>query len=415
MRVKHWISGLFVLMLALTQLSAQGLQINGYVRNYTGVLLNGDNEYAIIQNTLDLRFEQSKDMVAFKINPYIYQYPYQDMEFNIREAYIDIYFSSLDLRIGKQQIIWGKADGVFITDIVSPKDLSEFLLRDFDEIRMGVTGIKGNYYIGNSTLEVVWLPVFTPTLFPESNSIWAFKPNLPLPPVPVTIDHSREGITPSLENSEVFARYSMMTSLVDLEIMAASTWDDDPTPHIQRQIDPNTGQLQGVTVYPEHHRLTMAGGSFSTTVGPFVFRGEGGYYTGKYFISTDPRVPEGVVQKDYAHYLLGVDFSLWGWKLSSQFIQQVILDYTDDLLWDEYDNMMTFLARGDYLNETLHLEFFTYVGLNNQDALLRPKITYDIADGVSILVGANIFTGTEGMFGQFDNNDMAYFKLKYSF
>ena len=114
------------LLIFIPGLQAQSIGLTGYVRNYTGVLLNGDNEYSIIQNTLNLNVEQSKDKIAFKANPYIYQYPNQEMEIGLREAYLDIYFNSVDVRIGKQQIIWGKADGVFITDIVSPKDLSEF-------------------------------------------------------------------------------------------------------------------------------------------------------------------------------------------------------------------------------------------------------------------------------------------------
>ncbi|MGF1587294.1 MAG: hypothetical protein ACFCUM_18390 [Bacteroidales bacterium] len=44
------------------------------------------------------------------------------------------------------------------TDIVSPKDLREFLLPDFDEIRMGVTAHKLIYYFGMSTIEAVWTP-----------------------------------------------------------------------------------------------------------------------------------------------------------------------------------------------------------------------------------------------------------------
>ncbi len=414
MRLSIITTGGLILSSLVNPLWAQGLEISGYVRNYTGILLKDNYDYAIIQNTLNLNLEHSKDRAAIKINPYIYHYPNQPIELSLREAYVDLYFSSIDLRIGKQQIIWGKADGVFITDIVSPKNLQEFLLRDFDEIRMGITGVKLDYYHGNNTLEVVWLPTFTGTVFPDTSSIWAFHPNLPLPPVPVTIDHSRETVEPNLDNSEFFVRYSMLTSLVDLEVMAASAWDDDPTPHVEKTIDSNTYQPIAVTVFPEHHRLTIAGGSFSTTLGPLVVRGEGAYYTGKYFISTDPTT-DGAVKKDYLHYLVGLDYSLWGWRLSTQFIQQAILDYSTDLLPEEYDNMVTFLARGDYLNETLHLEFFTYVGLNNQDALIRPKITYDVADGLSLLVGANLFTGSEGIFGQFDNNDMAYFKLKYSF
>ena len=400
------------LLIFIPGLQAQPIGLTGYVRNYTGVLLNGDNEYSIIQNTLNLNVEQSKDKIAFKANPYIYQYPNQEMEIGLREAYLDIYFNSVDVRIGKQQIIWGKADGVFITDIVSPKDLSEFLLRDFDEVRMGVTGVKADYYLGNNTFEIVWLPAFTPTIMPPEGSIW--RPKFPFPVSP-TFDYSREEVAPSLENSEFFAKFSALTSKIDFEVMAGYAWDDDPTMHVVKSIDPATHQLTGLTVYPEHHRLNIGGGSFSTTIGPVVLRGEGAYYNGKYFNSSDPTLPESVVEKDYLHYLIGLDYTLWGINLSGQFNQQAILDYDPAIENDEYENMGTFLASRNFLNDILNLQLFVYYGFNNNDALIRPKLTYDLTDGFEILAGANIFTGSKGWFGQYDDNDMVYTKIKYSF
>ena len=76
---------------------------------------------------------------------------------------------------------------------------------------------------------------------------------------------------------------------------------------------------------------------------------------------------------------------------------------------------MTLLARGDFLRETLTLELFSYIGLNNKDALIHPRIYYDLSDGFEILFGANIFTGDTGRFGQHNENDMVYTKIKYSF
>ncbi len=397
-------------------LQAQDLSMTGYVRNYTGVLLKGDNDFSIIQNTFNLNVEQSKDKVAFKVNPYMYQYSNQDLEIGLREAYLDLFFESVDLRIGKQQIIWGKADGVFITDIVSPKDLTEFLLRDFDEIRMGVTSIKGDYYIGNNTLELVWIPRFTATRFAPEGSIW--RPSMPDFPLQPVIDHSKEEGKTSLENSEAFAKFSALTEYVDFEVMAGYAWDDDPSMHVVKQMDMSNPQqpvLKGITVFPEHHRLTIGGGSFSTTLGPFVVRGEGAYYQGKYFNTADPMVKEAVIKKDYVHYLIGLDYTLMDWHLSGQFIQQAILDYDNAIENDAYSNMATFLATKDYVNETLNISFFMYYDFNNKASLIRPKLTYDVADGFSVLLGANIFSGNAGMFGQFDSNDMVYTQLKYSF
>ncbi|MBN1997052.1 hypothetical protein JW935_05835 [candidate division KSB1 bacterium] len=408
----HLLATGLVLLYAQTAVIAQGIQMYGFTRNYTGVLLNDANEYSIVQNTLDLDLTHSRDRISIKANPYLYHYSDAQVEIDLREVYMDVYFDKIDLRIGKQQIIWGKANGVFITDIVSPKDLREFLLPDFDEIRMGVTAVKADYYMGNHTFEVVWLPVFTPTRMPGEGSIW--RPSMDFP-VESEFDYSRQEVKGALENSELFAKYSAITPAIDFEIMVGYAWDDDPTMHIRKTIDPQTMQPASLTVIPRHHRLGIGGGSFSSTLGPFVVRGEGAYYTGKYFNTADPTVTHAVVKKDYLHYLLGVDYTLWEINLSGQFIQQAILKYDAPIEQDEFENTATFLARRDFLRETLTVELFTYIGLNNNDALIRPRMYYDLADGFELLLGANLFTGDKGRFGQFRNNDMVYFKVKYSF
>ena len=76
---------------------------------------------------------------------------------------------------------------------------------------------------------------------------------------------------------------------------------------------------------------------------------------------------------------------------------------------------MTFVMAKSFLNETLMLEFFSYVGLTNKDALLRPKVTYDLADGLEWIIGADVFIGDSGDFGQYGDNDLVYTKIKYSF
>ncbi|MCD4726803.1 MAG: hypothetical protein K8R46_04025 [Pirellulales bacterium] len=389
---------------------AQNTDISGYARTYEGVTYN-DGDFAIIQQTLNLNFEKRGDKVAFKANPMLYHYNADSLNLRLRELYVDLYFKNFDLRIGKQQVVWGKADGAFITDVVSPLNLTEFLLPDFDEIRRGVNAVKFDYYLGNSTFEVIWLPNFTPTEKPGENSIWYIQPEFLLTP---TFDQSKSEIEPSLENSELFIKYSALTSKIDFEIMGGYTWDDSPVMHINKQVD--TAGNPSLIIKPEYHRLYVGGGSFSTEIKGIVLRGEAAYYNGKYFQTEDPLATDALVQKDYLHYLIGLDFNIKDIKLSTQFIQEAILDYDENMQKEEVENTMTFLARYDMFRETLHLELFTYIGLTNKDALIRPKITYDFDDSFSILLGSNIFIGDEnGRFGQYKNNSMLYTKIKYSF
>ncbi len=405
------IAGMF---LAVT-IQAQNVDISGFARNYTGVQFN-NGDINMLQNTLNLNFERIGDKVAFKANPMLYLYGIDSMDFRMREIYLDMYFNNMDIRIGKQQIVWGKADGVFITDIVSPLNLTEFLLPDFDEIRVGVYAAKFDFYFGNSTIEAIWKPVYAGNEFPTQGSIWYKPPQFPAPP---TFDHSKEKINPSLENSEGYLKYSFSSSAIDFDLMGAYAWDQTPSMHVKKEFAMDSlghPYLSGLTITPEHHRLWVGGGSFSTEIKGFVLRGEGAYYNGKYFQTADPKDDDALIEKDYLQYVVGLDYIIGDLKLSTQFIQKHIFDYNDFIKEDEDQNMMTFLARYDAMRETLHLELFTYLGLNYGDALIRPKVTYDFSDAFSILLGSNIFVGDEqGMFGRYGDNSMIYTKIKYNF
>jgi len=388
------------------------VELNGFVRNFTGLLVNESLDFTGSNNALDFTLKKSSITIGFSTNGYVYQYPSQDVKLGVRELYVDLFTPKMDLRVGKQQIIWGQADGVFITDIVSPKNLSQFLLLDFNEIRMGITALKMKLYPNDfHDIELVWIPHFTSTILPSINSIWRPQINSP---VPVSFDYSNVNIPSNLNNSELFARYSVSTPSVDLQLMTAYTWDDDPSMHSTKVVD-STFQLSSVILTPEHHRLFVSGASFNASVFDFVVRGEMAYYKDKYFQSMNPLSIDGLEKKDYLNYVVGLDKSIGMWRLSSQFIQKIILNHENDFVSDSHENLFTFMANRSLFREKVRLELFTYMGLNNNDALVKLRGFYFPYDGVSFELGTNIFVGETGMFGQFNDNDMVYTRLKFNF
>jgi hypothetical protein len=396
---------LLVVILSFAFMLNAQLEQRGFVRTYLGVLTKQNVEYAVLQNTFDWKLNYGKDNASFFVNPvFDYDGLNENLELNLRQAYFDIYFDNFDLRVGKQQIIWGKADGVFITDVISPRDISEFILPDFDEIRIGINAVKLDYYLGNSTLEAVWIPIFQPTIIPDANSIWF--PEMPDIFTQSIVEDAKEP-EKKLSESELAIKYSYLGSAIDFELMAAYMWDDNPTMHIYPQ-------QESLIIKPEYHRLPLVGASFGKSIFGAVLRGEGAYYFDKKFMVEDFSV-NGVKEKDYAHYLVGYDHNLFGVNVSFQFIQEYILGYENDFKNDEFSNTATFLASKTFLRETLQFDIFGYYGVNNNDALLRPKISYDFIDGFNVLLGANIFIGDEGNFGQYNENEMLYMKLKYDF
>lgn len=411
--------GVLLILLLFTGVFAKSqpsVGIDGFVRNYTSVLYN-NGDFNMLQNTFNLNFSLMGDKMALKANPLLYIYGIDSIDFRMREIYLDLYFSNMDIRIGKQQVVWGKADGVFITDIVSPLNLTEFLLPDFDEIRVGVYAAKFDYYIGSSTIEAIWKPIFAGNELPPPGSIWFKPPEFPAPP---TFDYSKEKINANIKNSEIYLKYSLSSSAIDFDLMGAYTWEQTPSMYVDKQfaIDPGTGQpvLSGLLITPEHHRLWVTGGSFTSTIKSFVVRGEAAFYNGQHFQTADPTAPGALSENNYLHYVFGLDYGIGDLTLSTQFIQKIIFDYNDFIDDEQYGNTMTFLARYEAMRQTLHLELFSYIGLNYGDALIRPKVTYDFSDAFSILLGSNIFVGDErGRFGRYGDNSMLYTKIKYNF
>jgi hypothetical protein len=324
----------------------------------------------------------------------------EEFSVGVRELYMDIYFNSVDFRIGKQKVVWGKGDGVFITDVVSPLDLSQFLTQEFEEIRLGVTAAKMDWYVGPFTFEGIWIPVYSPSLTPGADSPWTPKGMVPT--------SSEPGL--HLENSEGFAKVSYMGSVIDVELMGGYMWDDVAT--VNEFVPMDTPPVKAT-----YNRVGLVGGSFSTDIAGLIFRGEGAFYIDKAFTSGAAPAIAGTVNKNFLNYMFGLDYPIGGFMFSTQFVQKIIFDYDDTLkMYDEFSNMMTFLVSKTFLGETLKLEFFSYFGINNMDAMLRFRTYYDITDGLQWIVGSDVFVGDEsGGFGQFHDNSMVYTKLTYSF
>ncbi|MDZ7792749.1 MAG: DUF1302 family protein [Spirochaetia bacterium] len=393
-------------MLMPNMLFAKDIDFSGMLRSYTGARLS-EGDVPITEQTADVKMEGWGEDTHIMLNPYAYIGADGEPEIGMREAYLDLYFPSMDIRVGKQAIVWGEAEGAFITDIVSPQDLRSFILADFTEIRMGVPAVKADYFAGPLTFEAVWLPRFIPTELPDQSSIW-YTDQMNMMSVP-------ELPSDDLENSELFGKVSYFGAAFNGELMAGYAWDDNPV-------------LEGSAPNPDasYQRYTVVGGSFSTTLGSVVLRSEAAAYLNKAFTSLEnPGTPlAAFATSDYhqLHGLAGLDWSLFGVDMSSQYILQYIHDYDAALMSDEYDHTLTFRMRDSNMAQTLTWELFTYVGFdpedieNSTDALLRPSLTYSIEDGVEIQSGVEIFLGDEaGNFGKYEDNTMAYVSLRWYF
>ena len=92
---------------------------------------------------------------------------------SVRDARATIRKGMLSIAAGKQFIRWGKADILNPTDRFAPRDFLEVT----DDEYLAVIGTRVQYERGLHTVDLIWVPVFTPSRIPLVGGRWA-----PVPP-----------------------------------------------------------------------------------------------------------------------------------------------------------------------------------------------------------------------------------------
>src|SRR5690606_2071909 len=77
------------------------------------------------------------------------------------------YFGPIDLRIGQQIIVWGKADGFNPTNNLTPTDLRVRSPQE-DDRRVGNFATRVYLNMNPIRLEGVWVPLYKPVELPEN-------------------------------------------------------------------------------------------------------------------------------------------------------------------------------------------------------------------------------------------------------
>lgn len=326
-----------------------------------------------------------------------------------REAWLEHVGRGWDVRIGRQIIIWGKADGVQITDIVSPPDYTESITRDLDEIRMPVDAVKFRLLGKRVDTELIWIPVFKPALRPTGDNPWAVRTSWP-ETVRVSSRAAREPAT-TLGNSEIALKLSAYLPGVDVAASLFHTWDDYPAMHRTVRTD---GDNLIVNYAPAHHRLTVFGLEGSRPWGDFVFRAETAFYRGRYFETTaldiDPR------RKDSLKWLGGVDWTPGNdWTVTGQLIGEHILGHEKVLHERAGSYMATLNVAKKLLRQTLTLSNMLYYRFNDHEFFDRLKVEYAVTDDLQLALGADLFQGAKGPFGRYTDNSQIWLRARYGF
>ncbi|NOZ57852.1 MAG: hypothetical protein GXO73_13820 [Calditrichaeota bacterium] len=330
------------------------------------------------------------------------------------EMYIDLYSPWLDLRIGKQFIFWGKTEWINPTDNINPWDYAN-ISAEIEDYRLAVNAIKADLYLGQFTLEGVFVPVFTPDRIPGMGSgmhgggdgmpRW-FGTSLP---------------EAKLHNGQIAFRLMHNLGGVDWSVSYYRGNQHQPQMRTAVRCIPDPCVLGLEQFYP---KVQIFGGDFQKVFGRWGIRGEGAYTRTRDLSGTDPWLPNPHYQTVLAlDYTPTDDFGLVAqWVLEGWLKQHL---ESDALAWRQmHVPYSPEPRRRTSWSARLHWEPANYwsaqligvVNADTHDRFALAFVNYQPADALNITVGGVFFGGRPGTpFGRMADQDRLFLELKASF
>ena len=362
---------------------------------------------------------------------------------SLREAYVNAYLGPLDLRLGQQIVVWGRADAFNPTNNISPLDLTVRSPIE-DDRRLGNVGLRSFLNFEPVRIEGVWMPLYVPAELPSG-----IFPEYVVQADPVFPDTS-------LENGLGAVRVHLELPAFETSVSYLHGYAPLPGFLLDRL---EGGVDYQVVISRAAYQHDVFGFDFSTAFGDaFALRGEAAYrrptnWENEYW---SPR-PD-------LQYVVGVDRTfgtvsviaqymgryVFDWELEEppgNFTESQLIQALIDLGEDEGnpDNYATaFAAVSEVLRErnqvlfsqrhevqhmaTVRLEWLlahdtlsiSALGMMNfttKEWLVFPKISYKMSDSLSTTIGAEGYSGSEDtLFGLIEAELSAgYAELRYSF
>jgi hypothetical protein len=391
----------------------------------------------------------------------------------LRDCYLDIIRGPWFLRLGKQQVSWGQADGIPILDRVNPVDFTEYLLPDVADIRIPLWMANINYSPKlNSNIQILVIPDFeqssaappgAPFTFRSYRLFMAAKEGIEAAPgAPNKLPFGSLGTfyngtlntniyypAKKFKNSKFGVQWSDRISDWDYTLNYLYGYDylartfPDSTIVVPHFFPPPPRPADVTLNYSRRFKIDqLVGGSLNhsfTRKGPLegvTLRGDFAVYINEPTYYGDPATGSstGVSRWNNIFWLIGLDrYFFTKWLASFQYAQYILehskTSYRDSRTGvpcvplntytngaqDKVENIFALKISTRFLNDRFKPELVWGFTDDNQGKL-SPKLSYEITDQLVLTLGWHYFYGKETESnGEFRHQSQVYTQLKYSF
>ena len=330
----------------------------------------------------------------------------KSVNFSLGELWADYTSSFWGIRIGRQKVAWGKADGIDITNVVCPSDMSSITAMTSDDSKLPVDVVRLSFSGNQFTADAFWIPFFTPAVLPAEKvaGVPIEKPEL------------------AIWNGEYGLKLSGYFSMFDVSLYGFYGWED--TPFVDYKIDMTNPPA--VIPSAKYKHVAMVGLDTAIPIGPTVLRSEAAFFPKRNFqkdaqtIVTENMTGTAETTKELnqLNALVGLDWMPSGWTLTAQYFCDYVFGNLDNIdRKDAYTHGATLSISKSLLNETMDLSLAGVVNFNAFDSLINPSLSYSFSDQINLETGAYILLpgpDEDGTYGAYKDYSTIFIKVKFS-
>ncbi len=333
-----------------------------------------------------------------------------ETQLRFNDTYIQGRLSSdIDLKVGRQIVVWGKSDSIRVTDVINPTDNCLPGMTDIEDLRLSTTMAKLDYYIGAWNLSA--MAIAESRVFIEAAPRGEFFPvdNIFLSAPDPFIELEKPEI--SWDNMQYAFAANGIFSGWDLSVYVANVFDQ------KWHIDPNIGKRVV-------SKIDMLGSAINIATGSWLIKSEVAYIDGvKYNSTRDAKSRlDALIGFDY----MGISDTVLSLEVANKHIfnyetqMSKIVPSPDYIYRDEMQTAIraTRSFENDSINTSILLSMF---GQEWQyGGFARIWVEYDIMDALSANFGiVDYIAPTEDSNKPFmkaiKDNDRIFADITYSF
>lgn len=327
----------------------------------------------------------------------------------VLEGYVSRRFAASDLRIGKQIVAWGRADGVNPTDNLSPRDYVTWLPFEDDQ-RFGAWAVRYDAHLERALdLTVLFLPWFESSVVAK-----------PATADPVATPQPARNAA----NSQFAVKLNQSAGKLDWSVSYFRGLSLLPTARLTGMND------RGPQLEFRHDRVQVLGADTARNFGRFGFRAEAAWTWPSRSDDGAPatRQPDFFCVAGLDRTWLGslyANVQLFGRRVQGFVDPYAIADPAQRAVavqnaitagqQDRTSAGYTVRVSNKWLGDTLEAELLLINNLTRGDRFARPVLTYAVTDRLKAALGAVIFQGADDtVFGRKKADSRYFIEVRYA-